>query len=64
MKKIFLASLTFYSLLSIGQVGINNTNPQQELHVSGTNSTIRIEGLNATNNPLNLGPNEIGRAHV
>ena len=64
MKKIFLVSLTFYSLLSIGQVGINNTNPQQELHVSGTNSTIRIEGLNAANNPLNLGPNENTRVYV
>jgi len=37
------------------QVGIGTTNPQQELHVAGATSTIRIEGLDSANNALNFG---------
>lgn len=38
------------------QVGVGTTTPQEQLHVSGaTNATIRIDGLNSTNNPLNNG---------
>lgn len=33
------------------QVGIGTTNPQQKLHIAGDNSTIRIDGLNNSNNP-------------
>ena len=36
-------------------VGINNSNPQETLHIGGTDSSIRIEGLNSTNNSKNLG---------
>lgn len=36
-------------------MGIENTNPQQALHITGANSTIRIEGLNSTNEPDNNG---------
>ena len=64
MKKalsfIFLSS----SLLTLAQVGVNTTNPQEEVHVSGANSTIRVEGLNAVNNPLNLGVNENTRVYA
>lgn len=44
-----------FSTISYAQVGIGNTNPQQELHISGANSTIRIDGLNSTNNTNNDG---------
>lgn len=39
------------------QVGINITTPwpEEELHIGGDTSNIRIEGLNAANNPNNLG---------
>jgi hypothetical protein len=35
----------------MAQVGIGTLTPQEDLHVSGTNATIRIESLNSTNNP-------------
>lgn len=38
-----------------GQVGVNTNNPQKALHLAGTSETLRIESLNAVNNPLNLG---------
>ena len=37
-----------------GEVGINNINPQKDLHIGGVNSTIRIDGLNTTNNGNNI----------
>lgn len=38
-----------------GQVGINTTNPQEKLHIAGTTGTMRVESLNAANNPYNGG---------
>jgi hypothetical protein len=38
--------------LNYGQVGIGTTNPQQELHIKGSSTTIRIESLDVTNSPL------------
>lgn len=66
MKKIlfltiFINVLTTYSQ---GSVGINNTSPQEELHISGANSTIRIEGLNELNNVNNLGTNATSKVFV
>lgn len=59
MKKItFIMAFTMIITLCKtinAQVGIGNTNPQQELHISGANSTIRVEGLNSTNNANNNG---------
>lgn len=40
-----------------GQVGINTSHPQQTLHLGGSNSTIRINGLNSANNTGNNGLN-------
>ena len=40
---------------SFSQVGINTTNPQEELHIAGSTSTIRVEGLNSPNDVNNLG---------
>ena len=54
MKNKYLYLLFCYSI-GFSQVGIGTTNPQEELHVTGNTSTIRIEGLNITNNPLNDG---------
>ncbi len=48
-------TMLFVTMTSYGQVGIGTTNPQQELHVAGSSSTIRIDGLNSTNNPVNTG---------
>lgn len=64
MKKTLTIILSFSSLFALAQVGVNNTNPQEELHISGANSTIRIEGLNVTNNPLNLGIKENTRVYA
>jgi hypothetical protein len=36
-------------------VGINETIPQQALHLGSPTSTVRVEGLNETNNSYNLG---------
>lgn len=56
MKKIVLTLL--FPLITFAQVGIGTTNPQQDLHVTGTNSTIRIDGFNSVNNPNNDGVHE------
>jgi hypothetical protein len=56
MKKYYLLTIVLLSSISFySQVGIGTTNPQEDLHISGTNSTIRIESLNTVNNPLNDG---------
>ncbi len=41
--------------VSNAQVGIGTTNPQETLHIAGSGSTLRVEGLNNTNNANNLG---------
>lgn len=48
-----LACLGF--TLAYGQVGINTNDPEQTLHVAGTTSNVRVDGLNATNNSENVG---------
>ncbi|PHR90055.1 MAG: hypothetical protein COA80_16565 [Leeuwenhoekiella sp.] len=42
------------NIASTGNVGISNTAPKEKLHISGNNSTIRIDGLNTTNNATNV----------
>jgi hypothetical protein len=37
------------------QVGIGTTDPQEALHIAGSNATIRLEGLDSSNNTLNKG---------
>jgi hypothetical protein len=49
--KLILPIILFTPFFTFGQVGIGTTNPQQKLHVSGVGETIRIDGLNQTNNP-------------
>lgn len=65
MKKF----LTIYfiiclSALGFSQVGINTNNPQEELHVAGATSTIRIDGLNSPNNASNLGTGSSSPVYV
>lgn len=52
---VYLLPFLFLPMLSFAQVGIGTTQPQQDLHIAGDTSTIRIESLNATNNPFNNG---------
>lgn len=57
MKKITLLTIIFFfnSGFLISQVGINTNNPIDDLHLGSTSSTIRLEGLNSTNNSANDG---------
>jgi hypothetical protein len=64
MKKNLTILTLVFSFFTYAQVGINNSNPQEKLHISGPTSTIRIEGLNVVNNPLNLGVNENTRVYA
>ena len=57
-KSIIAMGFLMLSQTNYAQVGIGTTNPQQELHIAGTDpatKTIRIEALNSTNSPLNDG---------
>lgn len=54
-RMVFMAAFALCTKINYAQVGIGTTNPLQELHIAGTSSTIRIEGLNSTNNSNNNG---------
>lgn len=66
MKNLLYLAIISCSFASFsqGSVGINTTTPEEELHVSGSNSTIRIEGLNEINNVNNLGTNATSKVFV
>lgn len=51
-KPLFYIVSVLIGNFSFSQVGIGTDNPQQQLHIAGSNSTIRIESLNSTNEPL------------
>jgi hypothetical protein len=56
--KLLLLSIlfnTFFSFSQIKGVGINEDNPQQALHLGSQTGTIRVDGLNSTNNTFNGG---------
>ena len=56
MKKKYSVILFFVFLCSQGQnVGINETTPQQALHLGSPTGTIRVDGLNSPNNVFNGG---------
>lgn len=50
MKRTLL--LLIFPVLMHAQVGIGTANPLADLHIAGTTSTIRIESLNSTNQPV------------
>jgi len=64
MRKYYITALIISTCIGFAQVGINTTTPAEELHVGGATSTIRVEGLNKVNNPLNLGDKENTRVYV
>lgn len=64
MKKILSFIYILTGVFGFAQVGVNTTTPTEELHVAGPTSTIRIEGLNETNNPLNLGDKQNSRVYA
>ncbi|GGD97470.1 hypothetical protein [Planktosalinus lacus] len=61
MKNILFFLLPLYTF---GQVGIHTSNPESTLHVAGENSNVKVEGLNAINNPNNLGSESTSRVYV
>lgn len=64
MKNFIYSLFLLTSVITFAQVGVNTTTPQEELHIEGTTSTIRVEGLNYPNNPDNLGVRENTRVYV
>lgn len=49
MGKLYSLALLLTAYIGTAQVGIGTTTPQKMLHVAGSNSTIRIEKLDAVN---------------
>ena len=64
MKNIYICIGLFVTSMSFAQVGIHTNTPQEELHVEGATSTIRVEGLNFANNALNLGTSQNTRVYA
>lgn len=52
------------TMVTLAQVGINTTNPQQTLDVAGANATVRVDGLNEINEPKNLGAGSTTRVYA
>ena len=51
-----LIILCFLAAFNVNaQVGIGTSSPQEALHIAGTNSSIRVDGLNSSNNTKNNG---------
>src|SRR5690606_19736809 len=61
MKKLIFL---LFPVFTFGQVGIHTSNPQSTLHVAGATSNVKVEGLNANNNPNNLGAESTTRVFV
>lgn len=59
-----IVAILCYTIDSTAQVGINTQTPQEELHVAGPTSNIRIDGLNEVNNPNNLGATNTSKVFV
>lgn len=66
MKKNYYITVVFNLCFFMGfsQVGIGTLTPQEELHVAGTNSTIRIDALNTANNPVQNPSGKLVKAYV
>jgi len=52
---LYLLSFSILAFPQVPGVGINETTPEQVLHLGSANGTIRTEGLNEINNQYNLG---------
>ncbi len=55
MKYICLHIFLLVSFTCFSQVGIGTKNPEEALHIAGTDATIRLEGLSSVNNASNDG---------
>ena len=55
MKKNIIYFFLLFSCFSFSQIGIETNNPQQDLHIAGATSTIRVESLNSINEPVKTG---------
>lgn len=59
MKKLYIMPLiillNFTLHAQVSGVGVGTTNPQQKLHLGSQTGTIRVDGLNSTNNTFNGG---------
>lgn len=60
MRKIYLPLFIsmftcVFSTAQVSGVGLNETNPEQALHLGTSNGTIRVDGLNEANELYNLG---------
>ena len=64
MKKVTIYIAVLFCNFLFSQVGIGTTTPQQDLHIAGTTSTIRIQSLNATNKPLLNVPPRLAPVYV
>lgn len=66
MKRILLLVVLAIGSFANAQVGINITTPwpEEELHIGGDDSNIRIEGLSAANNADNLGTTNTTKVFV
>ncbi len=65
MKKyIILLTLNLCFCIATSQVGIGTTSPQEELHLAGSKSTIRVDALNTTNNPTKNPVGKVVKAYV
>lgn len=67
MKKFvqfFYIAMVVYATPTFGQTGINTNNPHQTLDVAGASATVRLDGLNATNNTTNLGTGSTTRVYA
>lgn len=54
-KITFFVFSFLFTIISSAQVGIGTTSPEAALHIAGSSSTIRVDGLNNANNVKNLG---------
>jgi len=57
MRMNYALIFALFCLPFYGQtgVGVNEDNPQQALHLGSPTGTLRVDGLNSTNNPYNGG---------
>ena len=63
MKKIIYIYVVT-TVCAFAQVGINTTNPVQDVHVAGATEGVRVEGLSTTNNVDNLGVGSSTRVYA
>ncbi len=64
MNRTILILIILFNSAVYAQVGINTTNPQQQLHLAGSSTNVRVDGLDSMNNFQNLGAQSSTRVYV